>query len=164
MKLKSLYWTFQLQRNFLTSKKLSNFGRFFPASLDSFQLKQKVSNFRLSNLKLSNFSFFPNALSNYTYPAKSIPRIIYCNICTTKIWKIITDTLFGTVLIKIIVENTYRPKANTRHFERPHDSFEITIALDNRQSINDLSKIKITGFWHFQQGRRIHFINLIRIE
>ena len=74
--------TFQMRRNF--QKKLSNFARFFPTSLGSFQLQSvlsnfawlfptsaKLSNFRLSNLKLSNFSFFPTALSNYTYPKKS---------------------------------------------------------------------------------------------
>ena len=61
--------TFQLQ------SVLSNFARFFPTSLGSFQLQPnfptsaKLSNFRLSNLKLSNFSFFPTALSNYTYPS-----------------------------------------------------------------------------------------------
>ena len=78
---------FQLQRNFPTSAKLSNFVRFFPTSLGSFQLKQKLcnfrfsnlklSNFRLSNLKLSNFSFFPTALFDYTYPY-----------CTDKRWVI----------------------------------------------------------------------------
>ena len=31
--------------------------QFFPTSLGSFQLKQKLSNFRLSNLNISNFSF-----------------------------------------------------------------------------------------------------------
>ena len=76
--------TFQLQRNFPTKNKtfqlrsvLSNFARFFPTSIGSFQLRSvlsnfawvfpttaKLSNFRLSNLKLSNFSFFPTALSN----------------------------------------------------------------------------------------------------
>ena len=56
-KLSNFSETFQLQ------KKLSNFARFFPTSLGSFQLKQKLSNFRLSNLKLSNFSFFPTAIS-----------------------------------------------------------------------------------------------------
>ena len=35
----------------------------FPTSIGSFQLRSV-----LSNLKLSNFSFFPTALSNYTYP------------------------------------------------------------------------------------------------
>ena len=45
--------TFQLH------KKLSNFARFFPTSLGSFKLKHKLSNFKLSNLKLCNFSFFP---------------------------------------------------------------------------------------------------------
>ena len=57
--------------NFQTSAKLSEFKRNFLTSLGSFQLKQKLSNFRFSNLKLSNFSFFPTALSNYTYPKKS---------------------------------------------------------------------------------------------
>ena len=49
--------TFQLQ------KKHSNFGRFFPTSLGSFQLR-----LALSNLNLSNMSIFPSAISNYTYP------------------------------------------------------------------------------------------------
>ena len=77
-----------MQRNFPTSKEtfqlrsvLSNFCRFFPISLGSFQLQRNfltskeafqlrlaLFNFRLSNLKLSNFSFFPTALSNYTHP------------------------------------------------------------------------------------------------
>ena len=35
----------------------------FPTSEEIFQLEQKVSNFRLYN-----FSFFPIAVSNYTYP------------------------------------------------------------------------------------------------
>ena len=47
------------------------FARFFPNSLASFHLKQKLSNFRLSNLSFSNFSFFSTALSNYTNPAKT---------------------------------------------------------------------------------------------
>ena len=73
----------------------ANFGRLFPTLLSSFQLQSvfptsvgsfqlrsvlsnfawlfppisaKPSNFRLFNLKLSNFSFFPTALSSYTYP------------------------------------------------------------------------------------------------
>ena len=58
--------TFQLQRNFPTS--LGSFQRrwVFSTSLGCFQLKQKLSNFRLSN-----FLFFPTALSNYTYPSCS---------------------------------------------------------------------------------------------
>ena len=44
-------------------KKLSNFAWFFPTSISSSQLRSALSNFRLSN-----FSFFPTALSNYTYP------------------------------------------------------------------------------------------------
>ena len=60
--------------NFQTSAKLSKFKRNFLTSLGSFQLKQKLSNFRFSNLKLSNFSFFPIALSNQTYPDNLPPR------------------------------------------------------------------------------------------
>ena len=44
-------WTFQLQ-NFSTSAKLSNFARFFPTSLGSFQLKQKLSNFSFFHCNL----------------------------------------------------------------------------------------------------------------
>ena len=36
----------------------------FPASFDTFQHKWKLSNSKLSNLKLPNFSVFPTALSN----------------------------------------------------------------------------------------------------
>ena len=70
--------TFQLQRNFPTSKNLSNYGRFFPTSFGSFQLRWVLSKFaRFLSLslcsfqlkhKLPNFSFFPTALSNFTYP------------------------------------------------------------------------------------------------
>ena len=49
-------------------RSISNFNRFFSTSLGAFQLKQKLSNFRLSKLKLSNFSFSRTALSNYSYP------------------------------------------------------------------------------------------------
>ena len=61
--------SFQLQRNFPTSKETfqlrpvtSNFAGLFPTSA-------KLSNFRLSNLKLSNFSFFPTTRipKNLTY-------------------------------------------------------------------------------------------------
>ena len=41
-------------------KVLSNFVCLFPTSFASFQLKQKLSNFRLSNLNVSNFPFFSN--------------------------------------------------------------------------------------------------------
>ena len=65
MKLESYYW-----RNFSTSLSsfqirsvLSNFARLFPTQTETFQLRQK-----LSNVRLSNCSFFPTALSNYTYP------------------------------------------------------------------------------------------------
>ena len=69
-KLSKFSETLQLQM------KLSNFARSFPISLGSFQLRSVLSNCtwlfptsaKLSNLKLSNFSFFPIALSNYTYP------------------------------------------------------------------------------------------------
>ena len=80
-KLSNFSETFQLKT------KLSNFARFFPTSIGSFQLRSvlsnfawlfpttdKLSNFRLSNLKLSNFSFFPTALSNYTYPFMTFRR------------------------------------------------------------------------------------------
>ena len=41
----------------------------FRTSLGTLQLKQKLSNFRLSNLKPSTSRFFPTALSNKTYPS-----------------------------------------------------------------------------------------------
>ena len=54
--------SFQLQRNFPTSAKLSNFS-------ETFQLQRNFpTSANLSNFDLSNFSFFPTALSNYTYP------------------------------------------------------------------------------------------------
>ena len=72
--------TFQLQRNFQTSNEtfqhwsvLSNFACFFATSLASFQLKQKLSNFRLSKLKLSNFSFFSNCSFQLHVSRKSVP-------------------------------------------------------------------------------------------
>ena len=69
--------TFQLQKN------VSNFAPFFLTSLGSSQLKQ---NFGLSNLKLSNFSFFPTALSNYTYPETDwFPHFVFRRICPQKI-------------------------------------------------------------------------------
>ena len=58
----------KLESSFHLHSLLSNFAWLFPTSLGSFQLKQKLSNFRLSNLKLSNSSFFPTALFNYMYP------------------------------------------------------------------------------------------------
>ena len=64
--------TFQLQLNILTSANLSNFRRSFPTSLGYFQVKQKFSNFRLWNLKLSNSSVFPTKLSSYTFPSNHI--------------------------------------------------------------------------------------------
>ena len=78
---KLLNLTWNLWRTFQLQSKLSKFKRSFPTSIGSFQLRSvlfnfswlflisaKLSNFRLSNLKLPNFSFFPTALSNYTYP------------------------------------------------------------------------------------------------
>ena len=68
--------TFQLQRNFpaLVGSfqfrwDFPNFAQFFSTSLGSFQLKQKVSNFRLSNLKLSNSLFF------LTYPVQAVMKL-----------------------------------------------------------------------------------------
>ena len=59
LKLSNCSETFQLQR------KLSNFAWSFLTSLGSFQPKKNFSNFRLSNLKLSSFSFLQTALSSY---------------------------------------------------------------------------------------------------
>ena len=59
--------------SFQNRKKFSNSGRQFPTSLGSFQIKQKHSNLRLSNLKISNSTLFPSTPSNYTYPTLSIP-------------------------------------------------------------------------------------------
>jgi len=42
----------------------------------SFQLKQKLFHFRLSNLKLSNISFFPTALSWRGSPTTDIPTVV----------------------------------------------------------------------------------------
>ena len=47
--------TFQLQRNFPTSAKLSDFARFFPTSQGSFQLKQKLSNYRIHSFKIFEY-------------------------------------------------------------------------------------------------------------
>ena len=82
MKLQSLNWNWKdsikLKRSnfgetFQLQKKLSNFSRFFPTSIGSFQLRSVLSNFAWlfpNSAKLSNFSFFPTALSNYTHPDK----------------------------------------------------------------------------------------------
>ena len=51
-------------------------------NLARFQLKQKLCNFRLSNLKLFNFFFFPTTISNYTYRIythKFIPQDFRCH-------------------------------------------------------------------------------------
>ena len=67
-KLSNCREAFQLQRNFPTSLGFSNFAKLFPTLTETFQHKQKHS----------NFSFFPTAISNYTYPfmsmSKSTPR------------------------------------------------------------------------------------------
>ena len=52
--------TFQIQSVLSNRSVLSNFAWLFPTSA-------KLSNFRLSSLKHSNFSFFTTALSNYTH-------------------------------------------------------------------------------------------------
>ena len=56
-------WRTTSVKTFQVQKKLYNFNGFFPTSIGSFQLRLALFNFRLSN-----FSFFPTALSNYTYP------------------------------------------------------------------------------------------------
>ena len=89
--------TFQLQ------KKLSNFARFFPTLLGSFQLQSVLSNFywlfptsaKLSNLKLSNFSFFPTALSNYTYPKKSPKKQNYHQVLRIFVWILFPEMTLG---------------------------------------------------------------------
>ena len=62
--------TFQLQRNFPTSAKLSNLKKTFQLRSVVFPILAKLFNF-----KLSNFSFFPTALSNYTYPGNRESKI-----------------------------------------------------------------------------------------
>ena len=57
---------FNFSDNLSSSFKLFISSQAFPTSPGSFQFK-KLSNFRLSDLKLSNFSFFPTALPNFTY-------------------------------------------------------------------------------------------------
>ena len=98
-------WTFRFQ------KKISNFARFFLTSLgfynfawtllislDSFQLEQKLSNFRLSNLTLSNFSVSP----------------------TTRIWEPIGDFNIGDFDVvnkwKTLILNVFQYCFNSRLF------------------------------------------------
>ena len=59
--------TFPLQRNFPTSKETFQLRSVLFNFAWLFQTSAKRSNFWLSNLKQSNFSFFPTALSNYTH-------------------------------------------------------------------------------------------------
>ena len=53
-------------------------GGDYPTSVNPLQLKQK-----LSNLKLSNFLFFPTALSNYTYPSLFFTALIIFEYCSS---------------------------------------------------------------------------------
>ena len=57
LKLESFYWDWKSQ----FEKNILNFARYFPTKTETFNCK-------LFNLKISNFSFFSIALSNYTYP------------------------------------------------------------------------------------------------
>ena len=94
-KLSNFSETFQLQ------KKLSNFARFFPTLLGSFQFRfalsnfSEFSNFRFSNLKLSNFSFFPTALSNYTYPKKLPKKQNYHQVLRIFVWILFPEMTLG---------------------------------------------------------------------
>ena len=64
-KLKSCYWSSKFISTFQFQLELSKFRRNLSISLDFFQLNQKLSDFRLSNLRLSHFSVFPTALTTY---------------------------------------------------------------------------------------------------
>ena len=62
---------------------LSNFARFFPTSLGSFQLKEKLFNFRLSN-----FSLFLTGLSIYAYPlVRSNWKFLRLNFAGISSWR-----------------------------------------------------------------------------
>ena len=78
---------FKLNQNFPTSSVTFQLRLSFPTSVRTFPLQPEFSTFRptfllhsfqfhvgLSKLKLSNFSFFPIALSNYTFPYHIRPR------------------------------------------------------------------------------------------
>jgi len=78
----------QLRLSFLTSARtfqlqleLSKFSANFPTSVGSFQLQSFQFHFGLFNLKLSNFSFFPTALSNSMYPEYFILGALFCDYC-----------------------------------------------------------------------------------
>ena len=86
------------KRNFPTSlgffqlrSVLSNFAWLFPTSA-------KPSNFRSSNLKLSNFSFFPTALSNFTELTilPNLQQILIIRTIHTKIY-------FWEVSLKLVI-------------------------------------------------------------
>ena len=56
-----------LIENFPTSTVTFQLHLYFPTSARTFQLQRELSNFILSNF-MTDLSFFPTALSNYTYP------------------------------------------------------------------------------------------------
>ena len=115
--------TFQLQRDFPASAKLFNFRRnfkvrsvlskfvrIFPASPNSLQFRLVLSNFgffqlkrKLSNFGLSNFSFFPNALCNYTYLAISDWKIQ--EIIPMKDVNVVLMVIVTSHLISILVQS-----------------------------------------------------------
>ena len=64
--------TFQLQLE------LSNFSANFSTSAGTFELQSFQFHFGISILEISNFSFFPTALSNYMYPVFSMWTLIWC--------------------------------------------------------------------------------------
>ena len=74
--------TFKLQRNFPISAKLSNFARFFPTSQGSFQLKQKLSNYRISN---SSFFKLPFQLHVSLSFFHSLKIFEYCSSLFTEV-------------------------------------------------------------------------------
>ena len=104
---------------------LSNFARFFSISLSSFQLKQKLSNFRLSN-----FSFFPTALSNFTYPDQTI-RLSW------PLWQFLSQKFWLKVKIW--------PRVSVKNYVM-HDMFKIWLDLKSFSRFYELG-IVMTWFW-----------------
>ena len=100
-----LLWIIKSSDTFKLAWQLSKFTRFFPTSIGSLNLKQKLSKFRLFNL-----SFFSTALSNYTFP---IPGCGERKLCHRNY-----DMLHVAYILrhfKVILINIY-PKKYTKHF------------------------------------------------
>ena len=102
-----LLWIIKSSDTFKLAWQLSKFTRFFPTSIGSLNLKQKLSKFRLFNL-----SFFSTALSNYKFPipggnANYVIEIMTCCMSHT-FW----DTLrsFWSIFIPKNIPNIFEQK------------------------------------------------------